>query len=151
MISVRSALVAPTSVLVVLNIKGGVDMSHYATDIKKATCYMHIDDMEEVLGEIWETVKTWNHYGWQSNVLEALTLPEALREFDIGIEHVYGNYYRPIFDETYCSAFFRELADIVAPYMTNGQIVVDNEYGIMTVGFEDGELVEWEFEEYEES
>lgn len=123
-------------------------MSHYATEIKKATCYIHSSDFETVRKEIQSVVNRdgWSHYGWHDEVLKATTLEEILSEFDIRLVNEYGNYYRPVIEDVYVSNFFDALIQIVANYMTNGKIKVDDEYGIVVVKFKDG-VGTWKYKE----
>lgn len=123
-------------------------MSHYATEIKKATCYIHKSDFETVRKEIQSVVDRdgWLHYGWHDEVLKATTLEEILSEFNIRLVNEYGNYYRPVIEDVYVSSFFDTLIMIIGKYMTNGKIVVDDEYGIVTVKFKDG-VGTWKYKE----
>lgn len=115
-------------------------MSHYANELKEATCYINSNDFEEARIAIQECVRRgdWQCYGWYNVVLKAKTFEDLLGEFDIKLEPVYGNYYRPVICDVYVSMFFPTLISIMEDYMTKGKIVVDDEYNIVTIKFKDG-------------
>ena len=116
-------------------------MSHYATEIKKATCYINSGDFAELRDRIKLVVglNRWSSYGWRDAVRNAETLTDILSEFNIELERVYGNYYKPVINGAYVTEFFKlALVDMAARYMTNGKIVVDDEYKIITITFNDG-------------
>ena len=117
-------------------------MSHYANEIKEATCYMHEADFKEALIAVQKEVMhtAWMGFGWRSSVLGATSFEDVCKEFSIRILRVYGHYYKPIINDVYCSSFLMNFADIVAPHMTNGKIVVDNEYEIVTIKFKNGSV-----------
>lgn len=115
-------------------------MGHYAYEVQEATTLINKDCFNEVLSKIKEVVSKdkWRGYGWRSDVLNAQTLEDVAREFNIQLTEEGDGYYRPVIDSVYVSIFFDELIHIVTPYMTDGEIKVDNEYGIVTFVFEDG-------------
>lgn len=117
-------------------------MSHYATEIKPATCYIHKEDFNEILYRIKKAAeaKCWNCYGWQKAVLNANTLEDVAKEFDIQLLHEYGNYYRPYIFDVYVSDFFKTLIEIMSYFMTNGKIMVNDEYSDVTIKYKNGSV-----------
>ena len=127
-------------------------MSHYAKQIKKPTCYINSNDFEEVCLSIQDYIRRtteWNCYGWHDSVLEAKSLLQLLECFGIELKHEYGNYYAPVIKNVYVSMFFAKLIEIVAPYMTKGKIVADDEYSIVTIKFKEGRY-SIRYEDYED-
>lgn len=117
-------------------------MGHYAYEIEKITTFINKEDFNKVLDRIKEEVNKdkWKGYGWRDSVLNAKTLEDVAKEFGIQLTDEGGGYYRPVINGVYVSNFFTYLIDIVAPFMTYGEIKVDNEYGIVTIVFENGEV-----------
>ena len=115
-------------------------MGHYAYEVQEATTLINKECFNEVLNKIKEAVSQdrWRGYGWRNDVLNAQTLERVAREFGIQLTDEGDGYYRPIINAVYVSMFFDELIHTVAPYMTDGEIKVDNEYGIVTFEFENG-------------
>lgn len=115
-------------------------MGHYAYELKEATTFINKENFNEVLEKIKEEVRTdkWSGYGWRDAVLNAETFEDVTREFGIELIDEGDGNYRPFVNGIYVSNFFKYLIDIVAPYMTDGEIQVDDEYSKVTVIFENG-------------
>ena len=112
-------------------------MSHYIYDLEDATATINRKDFNTVLAAIKQEVKKpkWNRYGWKDDVLKAETLGKVAWIFDIGLCDASDGNYRPVFDGTYASDFFKYLLEIVTPYMSTGKIVIDDEYGKKSIDF----------------
>lgn len=112
-------------------------MSFYAYELKEATTYINKKVFSIVLEKIKQEVRKnkWKCYGWRKTVLDADTLEDVAKEFDIQLANEGDGYYRPVIDGTYISDFFDCLIEIVAPYMTEGEIVVNAEYDIVKIKF----------------
>ena len=115
-------------------------MGHYAYELKEATTTINKKNFDEVLTKIKEEVETdrWKSYGWRQSVLEAETLEDVVKEFNIKLVDEGEGNYRPYINDVYVSNFFKYLISIVAPYTTDGEIQVDDEYDGVTIKFEDG-------------
>lgn len=115
-------------------------MGHYAYELKEATTTINKENFNEVLSKIKEEVGTdrWSCYGWRQDVLEAETLEDVAKVFNIQLVDEGDDNYRPYINDVYVSNFFKYLINIVAPYMTDGEIQVDDEYDTVTIKFEDG-------------
>lgn len=118
-------------------------MGHYAYELHKATTTMNKENFDEVLVKIKEEVSKdkWKGYGWRDAVLNAETFEEALEEFGILLEYEGNGNYRPVINDVYVSNFFGSLTHIVAPYMTDGEIQVEDDYGVVDIIFEDGKAL----------
>jgi len=114
-------------------------MSHYAYELKEATTFVNEKDFDKILVKIKEEVSAvkWQGYGWRNEVLNASRLEDVVGEFNILLMHEGNGYFRPIINDVYVSNFFSYLIDIVAPYMTDGEIVVNDEYDDVTIAFKD--------------
>lgn len=114
-------------------------MSHYAYEVQDATTRINRSDFE-VVERIKDAARTekWCGYGWRNELLDATTIEEVAEIFGIELVDEGEGYYRPFIDEVYVSHFFETMIDIVAPYMTDGVIKVDDEYNIVTIVFENG-------------
>lgn len=117
-------------------------MSHYAYEVKEATTTINKKDFENVLSKIKKEVATdkWVHYGWRNNMLNAETLEDVASEFNIQLADEGNGNYRPVINNVYVSNFFPKLIEIVAPFMTDGELVIDNEYNIVTIAFKNGQV-----------
>ena len=117
-------------------------MSHYANELQKVTAFIHEENFDKVLNDIKNTVATkrWLGFGWRENVLNARTLEDFTNEFAIKLVDEGNGYFRPVIKNVYVSTFFEDLIYIIAPYMTNGEIVVDDEYNNVTITFDDGKV-----------
>ena len=115
-------------------------MGHYAYELKEATTTINKENFNEVLSKIKEEVGTdkWKSYGWRQSVLNAETLEDVAKEFNIKLVDEGEDNYRPYINDVYVSDFFKYLINIVAPYMTDGEIQVDDEYDEVTIIFNDG-------------
>ena len=83
-------------------------------------------------------MESWKSYGWRDYVLNAETLEDVAKEFNIKLVDEGEGNYRPYINDVYVSNFFKYLINIVAPYMTDGEIQVDDEYDTVTIEFTDG-------------
>ena len=103
-------------------------MSSYINEIKEATTFIHKDNFKTILHKIKiETAKSkWACYGWRNDILKSKTLRTALSIFGIKLADEGNGYYRPVIKDTYVSDAFEALITITAPYMTEGEIVVDD-------------------------
>lgn len=112
-------------------------MSHYIYDLEDATTTINRKDFNTVLATIKQEVKKpkWNCYGWKDDVLKAEALENVAWIFDIGLCDVSDRNYRPVFDGTYASDFFKYLLEIVTPYMSTGKIVIDDGYVKKSIDF----------------
>lgn len=122
-------------------------MSHYAYEVQEATAYLDGDlasnlNLVEKIKNVARTEK-WCGYGWRDRLLEAKSIFEIARIFGIQLVDEGMELYRPVIDGAYVSNFFKELIDLVAPFMTDGEINVDDEYNIVTIQFEDGNVSVW--------
>ena len=115
-------------------------MGHYAYELKEATSFINKKDFNTVLEKIKEEVKTpkWSCYGWRNSVLKAETLEDFAKEFNIQLVEEENDNYRPEINDVYVSNFFRYLIEIIAPYMTNGEININDEYDDVLIVFENG-------------
>ena len=115
-------------------------MGTYAYELKEATTFIKKENFDEVLEKIKAEVETprWSGYGWRQYVLNAETLEDVAKEFNIQLIDEGDENYRPYINDVYVSNFFKDLIHIVAPYMTDGEIQVDDEYDTVTIAFEDG-------------
>ena len=115
-------------------------MGNYAYELKETTTTINKANFDEILAKIKEEVMLhlWWNYGWRENVLKAETLEDVTKEFGIELIDEGNGNYRPYINGIYVSNFFKYLVDIVAPYMTDGEIQVDDEYSKVTVIFENG-------------
>ena len=122
-------------------------MSHYAYEVQEATSFLDKENFELLGGveEIKNVVRTekWCGYGWRNSVLEATTADDIARIFSVQLVDEGAGFYRPVIEDAYVSNFFKELINIVAPYMTDGEIKVDEEYNIVTIKYEDGKVNMW--------
>ena len=118
-------------------------MSHYANEFREATCYINRADFVEAAAKIRGACQTeeWVGYGWRDDLLDAYDLFDVGNIFNIGFEPVYGNYYRPVIKDVYVSRFFDTMIKVVAPYMTNGIMEIDDEYGTHIIEYLNGELI----------
>lgn len=116
-------------------------MGHYAYELKEATTFINKENFNEVLTKIKEEVGTdkWSGYGWRDAVLNAEIFEDVTKEFGIELIDEGNGDYRPFINNIYVSNFFKYLIHIVAPYMSDGEIQVDDEYGVVTIIFENGE------------
>lgn len=114
-------------------------MGHYAYETKDATTFIDMSGFE-LVEDIKNAVRMekWNCYGWRNDVLKAETVEEIANVFNIKLVDEEDGYCRPVIDCVYVSHFFSDLIKIVAPYMTDGVIEVDDEYNIVTITFENG-------------
>ena len=103
-------------------------MSTYVNELKKATTLVHEDDFKTILRKIkTEAAKSkWTCYGWRNDALKSKNLRTALSVFGIKLADEGNGYYRPVIKDTYVSDAFEALITIAAPYMTEGEIVVDD-------------------------
>lgn len=81
--------------------------------------------------------------GWRADVLNAETLADVAREFNITLYHTDslgdGVQVLPIVNETYRTDFFKQLLPLIAPYMSDGSIeLLDSDYGLYVVEFKGG-------------
>ena len=115
-------------------------MGRYVYELKEATTTINKGNFNEVLTKIKEEVGTsrWSCYGWKQHVLEAETLEDVAKIFNIQLVDEGDGNYRPVINDVYVSDFFKYLINIVAPYMTDGEIQVDDGYDTVTIEFEDG-------------
>ena len=120
-------------------------MGYYANELREATTFINEESFSKVLTKIKEEVNTdrWKGFGWRDAVLKSETLEEALEEFSLQLEEVEEGNYRPVIHDVYVSFFFDYLIHIVAPYVTNGEIQVEHDYGSETIVFEDGQVQIW--------
>ena len=120
-------------------------MSHYAYEVEEATAFLDMDHFILFNGvkRIQDAARTerWCGYGWRDELLKAQTADDVARIFGIGLVDEGAGFCRPIIDGIYVSRFFDTLIDIMAPFMTNGFIKVDDEYNIVTIVFEDGKAL----------
>jgi hypothetical protein len=116
-------------------------MGHYAYELKEATTFINEENFDEVLVKIIEEVATdkWKGYGWRDSVLNAVSFEDVAREFGIELIDERDGNYRPFINGVYVSSFFKYLIHIVAPYMSDGEMQVDDEYGVTIIVFENGE------------
>lgn len=118
-------------------------MGHYAYELEESTTLINKADFDTVLSKIKKEVNKdkWKGYGWRDSVLNAKTLEDVItKEFGIQLVDEDEGYYRPVINNVYVSNFFSYLIEIVAPFMTDGEIRVDDEYGIKTIEFEDAKV-----------
>ena len=118
-------------------------MGNYAYETDYATTTINKRNFDKVLAKIKEEAATeqWKGFGWRDSVLKAETF-EDVAEKIFGIELVDegGGDYRPYIDGTYVSSFLKNLIDIVAPYMSNGEILIEDDYGEVNIIFENGKV-----------
>ena len=112
-------------------------MSHYIYDLEDATTTINRKDFNTVLAAIKQeaTQPKWTRHGWKDDVLKAEILEKVAWIFDIGLCNVSDGNYRPVFDGTYASDFFKYLLEIVTPYMSNGKIIIADEDGKKSIDF----------------
>ena len=103
-------------------------MSTYVNELKKATTLVHEDNFKTILRKIkTEAAKSkWACYGWRNDILKSKNLRTALSIFGVKLADEGNGYYRPVIKDTYVSDAFETLITIAAPYMTEGEIVVDD-------------------------
>ena len=129
-------------------------MGTYAYELKEATTFINKENFEQVLFEIKLEVETsqWAGYGWRDHVLDAKTLEDVAKIFGIQLIDEGDGNYRPVINDVYVSQFFDYLIDIVAPYMSDGEIQVNDGYDVVIIEFKDGkEMLHYKTEEEEES
>lgn len=102
-------------------------MSQYLTDVKPATCRIEKRNAQTLAEVLKAAAKNhaYDHYGWQSSMINAETLDDIAQIFDIKLIDE-GDDLRPMLKNTYYSDFFRDISTFIAPFVTNGQIVVHN-------------------------
>ena len=115
-------------------------MGHYAYELTEATTFINKKHFDKVLTKIKNEVKQdrWRGYGWRDAVLNTETLEDFAKEFNIQLIDEGNDNYRPYINDVYVSDFFRPLIHIIAPYMTDGEIKVDDEYDTVTIEFDNG-------------
>lgn len=122
-------------------------MGSYAYELQKSTSFINRKHFDDVLENIKKEVKkdNWDGFGWRNDVLSAETLEDVAKTFNIKLVDEDEGYYRPVIYEVYISHFFRKLLHIVAPYMTDGKIVVRAEYKRVIITFANKDVsIEWE-------
>lgn len=114
-------------------------MSNYMTDVKPSTAGFKEENKDAICTAIREAAmdKEWNSYGWVDVYRNAEKLEDQLDEFGITLREE-NNLLFFEFNDVYESAFFETMMKKIAPYMEDGVILVDNEYGIMAYTFENG-------------
>lgn len=112
-------------------------MGNYAYELKEATTLINKKDFSKVLEDIKNEVrkKEWKCYGWRDDVLNAETLEDIARIFNIKLTYEGNGFYRPVVNNVYVSYFFKDLIKIVAPYMTDGKIMINDEYDDIVITF----------------
>ena len=122
-------------------------MGDYAYEVQEATAFLDMDQFILCNGikQVQDVVRTekWCGYGWRDELLEAKNAYDVAKVFGIQLIDEGVGFYRPVINDVYVSSFFKELINIVAPYMTDGIIKVDDEYNIVTIQFEDGKATVW--------
>lgn len=117
-------------------------MSTHISECIEATTTMNKDDFDTVLANIKTaaSLPKWKRYGWKDTVLEAKTFNDVMKEFNIGLVDMGNGNYRSVFNHVYVSDFFKDLLNIVTPYMTDGEIIVDDSYTITTITFNNNHM-----------
>ena len=112
-------------------------MSTYINELTEATTTINKSDFNEVLAKIKYAASAdkWTQYGWRNDVLQAKTLIDVMNIFNIELSGDENGNYRPIINNVYLSSFFDDLVHIIAPYMTDGKIIVDDGYFTTIVTF----------------
>ena len=124
-------------------------MSNYIFELEPATCAVKKNEIEAFAKAIKEAVSDsrWDHYGWKPNIMKAKDLYDIAKEFDIELIDEGDGTLRPYFNSTYQSGFFEDLTKIAAPFMTDGEIFINNEYSDIRIEYLNGELQPLEYRE----
>ena len=117
-------------------------MSHYAYELNESTTYIKKIKYDEILTKIKKEVEKpeWNCFGWRNSVLNAETFEDVMYEFNIQLIDVNDDLARPVIEDVYVSAFFGTLLEIVAPFMTDGTMTIDDEYDQFEIIFKNGKM-----------
>lgn len=122
-------------------------MSNYSYEVQEATSFLDMDKFILCGGvkQIQDAARTekWCGYGWRNDLFEAKNAYDVAKIFGIELCDEGVGFYRPVIENTYVSNFFETMIEVVAPYMTDGIIKVDDEYNIVTIKFEDGKATVW--------
>ena len=121
-------------------------MSSYINEIKEATTFIHKDNFKTILHKIKiEAAKSkWACYGWRNDILKSKNLRTALSIFGIKLADEDNGYYRPVIQNTYVSDVFEALTAIATPYMTEGEMVVDDGINKIIVSItKDNKITVW--------
>lgn len=112
-------------------------MGRYFNECTESTTSMNKKDFDIVLSKIKTAASSpkWKQYGWRDNVLKSESFYDVMKEFDIELSDDGEGNFRPIFNHVYVSDFFKDLFNIITPYMSDGFIIVDDGYTIATIKF----------------
>lgn len=112
-------------------------MGRYFNEYTESTTSINKNNFDIVLSKIKTAASSpkWKQYGWRNDILRAESFYDVMKEFGIELSDDGGDNFKPIFRHVYVSDFFKDLLNIVTPYMSDGHIIVDDGYTIMTITF----------------
>lgn len=114
-------------------------MSNYMYDIKPSTAGFKEESKVAMCDAIRKAASDpeWDHYGWANCYRNAERLEDQLNEFGITLREEDDLLFFE-FNDVYESAFFQTMMKTIAPFMSDGVMLIDNEYVVLGYVFENG-------------
>lgn len=118
----------------------------YELTSTKVTTSFALEDSDAILEKLraMASDEKWSNYGWRDDVANAKSLDEIAYAFGITLNFVGEDgqvRLAPEFNDVYRSMCFDDMAQVVAPYMSNGVIEGVSGFGKWQCVFKDGKVL----------